>query len=321
MPPNRDPNRAEQFGQAAYIGQQFASLAGIGARGYFQLQAVAELGTMLGRVNPLLLGSVGALTALTAAAIGAAQRLNQIGAGMAQTGGTAGQIGALGGIFGALGLDQAGVAGVARQLREQVAAGGLGTAAGAALGLRPQPIGVGTPPNEARMLLDAIGALRRMSDSQARLTAERLPALAPFLSLRFASEEQMIRIRQMAEQMDRLATPEALGRAMEFNLQMQQLRMTFDQLVVRLGGSFLPVLNVILAHANMLAGQVAALGGRGETPMEANTRALDANTQQIEVMNKGIYGGGRRARRAIPGGIGDALDARFRQEAAVLGAF
>ena len=331
------PGAGERFGEFGNVVQQFASLSGIGARGFFQLQAVTELGAMLGRVNPALLGATAAIGVLASAATGAAQRLNVLGAGMAQTGGSGGQIGALGSLFGALGMDAGGVAGVARQLREQVPAGGLGAAAGSALGLGFRPVGVGTPPNEARMLLDAIHGLRAMSPEQARLTAERLPSLAPFLQLRDALPETIERLESMASEMDRLASPEARASAMEFNLQMQQLKLTFDELVVGVGSKVLPSINLFLESLqgtmkdwtwNPFSAEFWRLGGDekgrgskgGKSAQDANTEAMERNTQAIEIFNKGIYGGGRRARRAIPGGIGDALDERARRDAR-LGAF
>lgn len=286
---------------------------------------VGQFAGILGKVNPALLVAAGALGGLASATASAARQLMEIGQARITTGGTSGQV-ALGRILAsAVGMDPGGIAGVAHSLRQRFALDPMGQAAARSLGIGglPTPRGLGAPVNEMDFLLRAIRGLRAApSDTARQRIIEQAPELEPFAMLGNASKETMDRIEALAEQMNRIATPELLARTMEFRMSLGAFHQQWNALMMTIGG---PVIRFLTQGMNEILSGLQQLGlipTAAQTAQQRQAEALSANTRALQMVREGLFGGGPRAQHAIPPGLrGFAFDEAIRRQAVQLGAF
>jgi hypothetical protein len=176
--------------------------AGGGAAG-----ALEKLGGVAAELSPELLLIGGAIISVHAAAIAgvkmladetvaAARRLGQIGAAGSTSGGRSGDIFGLG----AFGVAPNQVAGAAGGLRERLAADPFARMAGSQLGLDPQiPAILGGSQNNARVLREALTALRGVTDQEEQLRLARQLGLESMVDeLRVSERVFQQRMRQAA---------------------------------------------------------------------------------------------------------------------------
>lgn len=304
---------------------------GIGGGGLTsQLAGWTQFATLIGRVNPVVLGVTTALAALAAATVGAAQRLSEFGQATAQTGGTAGQVSLGRTLMGALGLDPGGFTGLAANLRNRIANDPLAMAEAGRAGIRALPREFGTA-NEAKILVDIIKSIQA-SGSQRAATQMANRYGMPELAAAFQVPPDAIkRAEEFAKQVGDTYTTDATTKARDFNLLLEQVKEGFGALVVTVGAPLLSVINSILKAGPMLADALGAAFIPGyqahgqkkpETIQEQQLAAQKQAVEELKVLRQGIFGGGQRASGAIPPGLrGDALEHALRAHAIRLGAF
>jgi hypothetical protein len=332
----------------------FESGGGVGAFAHIAGN-LGQFSTLIKALGGPVTAAVVGVGALGAAAVAASKSLIAISQTGHITGGTPGEVVQGRALAGLAGVSPDSFAALAQGLRQRIATGGLARQAASEMGFGfIAPTGIGTPPNMAKIMLQAVESLRGMTEPQARLAAERLPELQPFLVLRDATDEQMKEFRQLAQEMGRLATPEARQAALGLRLETEKLSLEWEKLTVNIGTKVLPAVTTLAKAANVAmeapwwakSGPVgsAAYGiyklfHRGKDKEEdADTKTMGETVrEQMRTMKEhsaemrnhtqamrteGTFGGGSRAQTGIPPGLrGEALAQALRVQAIRLGAF
>jgi hypothetical protein len=229
-------------------------------------------------------------------------------------GGTNAQSSQAAAFFGAIGItDQAGMA---ARLRDRIAGGGLARQAASQLGVgNVLPRGFGST-NDIRILNQLAEGLRRTNDMErARLLAIQLeePELLRLVQM---SNEQVQWARQIGQAQERVFGPEAQLRATQWGISIKQLNQQLDLLKLAALDFLLRVIGPFVG----VTGQNAA--GGAKDAISRNTTAVEMNTVALQSMGRQVFGGGSRARGALPAGLrGEILRHALEGEAVKLGAF
>jgi hypothetical protein len=269
-----------------------------------------------------LRGFVGAIHA-------AAEALSEFGHARERLGGTTGETALLKALGGVAGVSD--IAGAGRRLHESTLSG-MGTAAAAQLGLPIRPLEIGSATDEAQLLIKALEGLSRVYKSD--------PAAARALIRNLHMEEWIDVIRlwdEVGERMKRNAEATAgafsetnTDNATRFKAAMNEVGLAWQNLTTMLSAYFIPkitemmhILSLIIQHPFAFAATSAAFGPlaaihmleakelaeRSAKAQHENIRALNQNTETVRDLANGLFGGGRRARTAIPGGFGPGAGA------------
>jgi len=261
---------------------------------------------------PLIAGiaALGAAFAgLTNATKRAAEAMFAFGQLKDTLGATTGETAALRVIGGALGLGN--IRGLAGNVR-RASLGGLGAEAASRFGLPISPLDVGSAANEGEILLRALSGLRQTHKTRgfsAALADARNLGLEDAIQVVRISDEMWAQILRDAQETQRLLGPEHQSRAVQLNLALSRLSEKWEFLKTLLLSALVPALEAVTNGLIGFLRLLSAIPGSGvrqqdiDAALNANTRALNANTRTIEQMI-GIYGGGRRARGALPAAFG-----------------
>lgn len=323
------------------IGQKLANAvtgpgAGGGAAG-----ALEKLGGAAAGLTPELLLVGGAIITVHALAIAgvkeladatvaAARRLGQIGAGISASGGGSRDVFGLG----AFGVAPGQVAGAGAGLRGRLAGDSMAQIAAAQLGIGPigLPQAFGTQ-NNARMLRDALTALRDVTDQEEQLRLARMLGLESMVDELRVSEkvfQQRMRQAQIEDDLFGEGTP-FIQNSRDMNAELdvtgkafEDLRnafatpfiedaalglRTFNNLLLPLGGlfqglgravEFLAVtINPVLGPLKAFAIALDILSGKSpkQQAEEEHTKAMREHSAAIA---RSAFGGGRRAAHALP---------------------
>lgn len=254
--------------------------------------AAAQSSLLIARIARLatVAGIAGtALTLMGRQVLDAAERMREFGAAQLATGGSAKQVALLEVIAQATGLGNA--AGIAAQLRQNIAAGGLARSAASQAGIGTVlPAGFG-PANEADIFLKAAQQVRQAQSDLEAVNIADMYGVRELVQVRQLSEQAWASVRRMAEAEAALRGPEAIARAREFSLWWQEQVQSFRHGLGFIGDWVL---------------KLAGFTGQGGSPqadaLRQNTQALNQNTVAISNM-RNVFGGGERARGAIPAGF------------------
>jgi hypothetical protein len=115
-----------------------------------------------------------------------------------------------------------------------------------------------------------------------------------------------------------LYSPENVLAAAQLNAEWEVLTQQMKELAVVIAGPLIHAINAAIENAKgsdvySLADQFRRTGTVGmgaelsNAPVDALTKALQANTDATIALKDGIYGGGRAAQTAIPGAFHNAL--------------
>ena len=271
---------------------------------------------------------VGAFAAVGMAATNAAQAITEFRDSMIISGGTGKETGVMGSIGDFAGVKD--MASAARTLADKLGTDGAAQAFGRQAGITDYS-GPFSKLDKATALLKAIEHIRSrsISDEEAKRFA-RAEGLESFLKTRDASEEIYKNMMKSGEKLGALMTPE--NAKLAANLAAENTRLSNETEAAKL-----KVEMKLIAGWTYLVGKLAdwyefvnkildKIGFGADDKNKPHTSALDRNTKANEdntqALKSGIFGGGERARGAIPSAWGGANFKNWGTgEAAKLGAF
>lgn len=332
------------------LGQQVASAIGSSRvsfqNGRMQLNPlVNRIVPIFMRLSPVLSVATLAIGAMASAAASAAASIAAFRDSQITTGGTGAQTAMLR----SMGIDP----GLARSFGQRIASDPMAAGFAARAGVYNPGGETFGDTNTATNLLKMAESLRRMSERDALRTA-RITGTEDLLKFRGASEGTMNQLRQDAGQTDKIMNPDQVKIATEYQLQMVRLNSAFSDLATSLGQYVIPIIS---AGAEFLADSVRGLNMMLNSPIvkwfienltpvgqigkgakafsdankprglgkDAQVSALDANTASLRelagILKDGIYGGGERARGAVPAGWKAQYYNEWSRNAVGLGAF
>jgi hypothetical protein len=215
---------------------------------------------------------------------------------------------------------------------------GVGLIAAQQLGLEYRPMEIGTATDRAQMLLRAVEGLQKMMRDPrygmagAQLAARRLGVEELIPMAQAFGPREMAQLKALQEEQAKLYTPERVIQAERFRLQVERLGATFETFKQRAVQPMLPLLGKLTEAASLyvrahpmfhlvtLLDRLFSPHGRGNTPIDQNTQALRENTLSVRDLAQGMFGGGPRARTALPGAFGGAGGGFFLSDALKSGA-
>jgi len=272
--------------------------------------SVGTMATGFGRLGTAITVAVAAFTLLKRTFDAGRDTLQALADLRLFGGGSTGQSAQAATLFAAVGNSATQVADIAATLRTNIAAGGFARGAASQLGVGTVlPRGLGST-NDVQILLQVAAALRRVtSEEEARRLAIRL-GLPDLLRFRTLTEEQFAATRRIADFQQQVLGAGAEGRIQQFTADLNNLLS-----VVKLGPA------VFTDFVLRLLGYKGQAGGGPGNAIQQNTSALQQNTVAIGQM-RAIFGGGERARGAVPAGLrGELLRKAMESDAIKLGAF
>lgn len=302
------------------------------------LTARVGAGGLMPLVNKLMAISPAAVAATTGLSLvgkiagDAAESLRAFRDSQITTGGTGTQTA----LLAALGIDPK----LARSFGQRIATDPMAGGFAARAGIYNPGGEIFGDTNTATNLLKWVEALRKMSDIDARRAA-RITGSEDLLKYRYLSQDTMNQLGRDAAQTSRIRGPEQVRAAAEFEVQMGRLGTAFDDLKVQLADGFIPIVtgavkviadavrwfNEVFGGNGVGAGKTDIFGNRYGSGNAKNPQiqALDANTASLRelagILKDGIYGGGERARGAIPAGWTGQWYDKWSKNAIGLGAF
>ena len=332
------------------------SLPGIGKGGapglgsmLADLLPIAELAEL---ANPIGIAIAG-VTAMAAAASSAAASLTSFKESMITSGGSAAEVGRLSVYGSAAGVNN--MAEIARQLADRLATNPAAAGFGASAGVHDLG-GAYSPLDKAKNLQKMIDHILdpNISEQQAARFA-RVEQLEMFLKLRGISAETRANLDAVGRLNSLTHGTTATKQAAEFNAEIAMLETNFDTISTSLGSAMLPTMTSAVKLFNQLApginstvialeplvkllmmttpfGAMAAISDLIERINKSmdnkpHTAAMDRHTAAMDAhgaaLKNGTFGGGERARGALPAawGRGNAGNWGGGGGATLLGAF
>lgn len=273
-----------------------------------------------------------ALKSLTNAAMEAAQAIREFRGAQLTSGATAAEQGQLGGVGGVAGLSGQQMADMARSFSRAISTGGVAAGYASRAGIYDPGGEIFGDVNKATNLLKWADALTKMSDAEAKRAA-RVTGTEPLLfwrdingGLRETIKLETARSGLLKKQ-GQIPSAQLQAHAFRINNAIEDIKQSF-------GNVFLPIIAAgaekIANIAQWLADAFSAnwilkLLGIDPRKLENKNRSLDANTEAIkemaQLLKNGIYGGGERARGAIPSQWLGSGPQNWARQAANLGAF
>lgn len=216
-----------------------------------------------------------------------------------------------------------------------------GVLGGSRLGLPFAPFDITRAFDEAANFANALrraNEIARQDPGQGQLLVRQLPALAPFSAfLGHLTDEDLQRIEAIGKAQAEAMTPARVEAAKNFALAMADLATQWERLkaemapLVNLAAMIVNLFSTLLGSAADLIHEITGEGMRQATAehfhqaLKSNTRALGELNQTLRDFPSGIFGGGERARTALPGAFGPQqgarLNAALRDEALKFGAY
>lgn len=296
------------------------------------MRAIAALPALLAALPGPLKLLAPALIAAGAGAVAASMLASRAAASMGPyraagvaSGGSPGDIARLA----AAGIAPGQIPGAAAGLRNRLASDPLAQMAAGGIGISAQlPRGFGST-NDAKLYMDTLAGLRRITDSQEQLRKAILLGVESELDMIKVSDRTW-RLMMRDTAIREVIQMRGAEQARELTAQQRRLEMAFGNLSDEVGTKFIPGMSALtdlaarivnfgamLAMINPTLGSIQNLGeslqgllrlidgGEGKLPdaLRANTAAMmDLNTYLQRT-----YGGGPRARGSIPGGLGGEM--------------
>lgn len=318
------------------IGQVADMLGGSGvgprsgrARGGAQA-SMSDLTGNFVRLGTVVVAVAASMKGLVAAVKQGIEAMNEFARTQDLLGGTAGDTGALRLIGRVLGVGD--VAGAAAGFH-QATLSGMGAATAAAYGLPIRPLEIGGATDRAAMLIQALEKLREVylrDPSQATADARNL-GLEGFLGVGRLSEGTFRELMGATAERAAFFTPERQRQMAEFNAALELFQMRIEDLALAITVHVIPALTWALDTIRNIFAPVA--NGRFQRvgdelhfveSLDANTKATNANTRQLDRM-LGPFGGGPRFQNALPRAFGPTngfqLNEAFRQHAIRVGPY
>ena len=315
------------------LGAVSSAVAGIGAGGGISgIGGGLAAATRLGAFTSALGVAAVAVSALAVATKGAAEALANFGRLQTGLGATTAETALLRVIGGALGISD--IRGMAGRMQTALSSG-LGAAMAARLGVGPQvELGQGINLGQiAVRVIEDIRAARTQEEALGRARIAGVEELAEVWSMTRHEYEQM---REEARELSRSFTPQRIREAREFNQELDRFSRNIERIKIGAASAVLPGANRFLEDLRAESQGGDRLKNRTDW-LQENARAAKAQNHSLEKntdaanrladelrQTNGIFGGGGRARAAIPAqfgpGGGFALSKALRSHAVRLGA-
>jgi hypothetical protein len=267
------------------------------------------------------------LKMLWGVADGAAESLTKFKDQMVVSGGSGQEVGRLSALGNVAGVFD--MAAAARQLSEKIQSGGAAQGMAANHGMFDYGGDAFGPMDKSKNLHKALDFIFTGPQKEAERFA-RVMGLEAFVKMRDLSQQTRDALMQAADANAAAHGPAATKNAMEFNAQMEMLKMNFDSLTTNLGDSMLPefsgllsvfsavvkAVNDVYLHVKPLIDFTNSLSLSGsykklsdawdqafpdksadDTVTKDHTDAMKDHTTAM----RGMFGGGDNARKALPG--------------------
>lgn len=315
-------------GAAPLLGKTLEAAVGPAAtRGI--LAGMAPIARFLGPTAVAFMLAKDAVVGFYQAAKASAEATNRLTEARATAGGSVSDVARLGLVGGS--------AEAARSLQERITSDPMAMTAGARVGVRNQKTSLGGSLNLSAQYLTAIENTAKIADeSQRQRLALTLGIEQEVAKYSLLSEETRKRLKDQAKATEAISDPRAQAQAAEFEAAQKQMGQAWSNVRVAFGNLFSDdvtgVLNEIADGANALAKWLhglrgnnrryrtplgaltgGAMGDKGydvpantpanisrQSPMMANTLAVQANTEALSRLN-GTIGGGQKTQQALPG--------------------
>lgn len=307
------------------IGQQvkdafLTSRVSVGAGGGLQfMPLVNRILPIFMRLNPVVSLATLTIGAMATAAKQAADGLNAFRAAQLTTAGTGEQTA----LLKALGIDPAS----ARNFGQKIAHDPMASGFAARMGIYNPGGEIFGNINVATNFIQAIEELRKMPRADA-IRAARVMGTEEALRYLDVSRETWSQLKKDAEQTARIRNPQQMKSAAEFEVQMLRLNSAFDDLKIQLGVGVIPLISEgtrILANSIRWLNEVLGIDDKMTRRKNPQVDALDRNTASLRelgtILKNGTYGGGDRARGAVPAGWTGMWYDKWSRNAIGLGAF
>lgn len=298
-------------------------------------QALKLLGPEFASLSGPIAALVTPVVALTGAANAAAAALTEFRASMITSGGTAMETAQLKGLGAAAGVSD--MASLSRQLSDKIKNDGPSSAAAHNAGVYDYGNAMSGPTDKAKNLLKVIDYImdKNTSLAEAQRTARQLD-LEAFLPLRDLSEQMKQNFKDTEALAAASNTPELQRQTAEYNAALGRLGIAFDTFKLKLGSRFLPIMTQLADAAANALDRLSRLFdqlsewwdkqmGVPHKQQKAQEDALKDHTaamrEHAQALRAGVYGGGERARGAMPSAWGGSNARNWTGQTAALGAF
>lgn len=329
---------AKSFG-AKFMDVLKSSRFGVGSgAGGSLMPIVGQTMELLGPMASSLLGAVGiaytAVKLMADAAQDAAKSLSEFRASMFQSGGTAGETAQLKGIGTLTGSDGADMA---RALANHLSQGGQASGFGASAGIHD--FGTFDRTDKATNLLKMADYIRAIKSDEEAIRVARVEGVEPLLKLRDVAENVYQDFKKAEQMAASVRTPQDIRNAADLNAEMARFGMEADTLGTRLKESLIPgiqdlysiganALHAINDEATKLGKWWQDMMGVPANHRDGQTDHADATRENTAALREnaralkdGTYGGGQRARNAVPAAWGGSNAHNWSGATARLGAF
>ena len=313
------------------------------------------VGKVMGLLGPEVLLAAAAIKMMADVAMAAAESLTKFRDSMITSGGNAGEVGRLNAIGGAAGIND--MAGLSREVADRLATNGQAAAFGTQAGVHDfggAYSSLDKAKNLEKMIDHIVNIPHTMAGNAEAARFARVTGLESAMKLRDISKETYENLKKVGMANAAAHSESAIKGAAEFNAEMSMLSTNFDTLVTTLGGSFLPVFTDAIAMFNDILPVITSFVNRFKPLIDllmmatpegflaaihraivafqkitgGNTDENAARDRHTEAMNahasalrSGTFGGGERARGAVPSAWGGMNAKNWSGEAAKLGAF
>lgn len=303
---------------------------GGGAAGVGGLMARSGMGMGLLKMLPMIGKVIAGLGALALAAHRAADMMTEFSKMRNSLGSSTAQTAFLRNVGGALGVDMGAMA-----MRAQSASqSGMGAAAAARAGLSPA-FDIGTAVDRGSRLEQLLEHGRKLAEQneKAALAFFRNLDIEEAFDYTKLQKDTLEMMRKEAELSKQMYSPERINAAYAYNAQLGRIQRKWEMFTTGLGHRMMNNFSKVLDWLEKPAPDPGMMGlglrgagaaGSAKSAQAANTAALNANTMEIRRL-QGLYGGGSRARSAIPAafgpGFGFFLQDALRANTMKLGAY
>ena len=281
-----------------------------------------------------------AFSALTAVVMAASAELNDMNRAMTPSGGGALDVARLT----AIGVSSGEVAAAASSLRERLSSDPWAMAAASTIGVGPRLGKNLGAQNQAKDLMRVLDGLRKVTDAEEQLRLARMMGVEGMLELAKVSGFGWEAMKKDAQLREKIADPKYLQQARDFEAVWKRVGYNLDTAKMAIGKQLLPygaALGHILGNLSQdiaekiekgdWKGILSELGLWGGAEARDNARVdrdgtLRENNERLAALpraiEKGMAGGGPRARSAIPAGwTGPMLEQVADKEALLRGYF
>lgn len=277
---------------------------------------VGKLTGVLGELSTPITAATGAILLLEQAAQHAAAEMRAFRAAQLTSGGTQYEVAVGRGIGRYVGMSGEDVAKSARSFADRITSDPYAQSTANRLGISPDMPGPNGKIDKLEGLLRFIDKLRQLSDAEA-IRAARATGTEDFLPLRDLTDRNYEALKAVSRAGGAAMTPENLMRQANRDAGNQLRNQMGQDIYDGMGRAFRNDVDAIGRHLIPGMGEAGAQSDREMAEMQRrrqsqnggdrHTTALEENNGHLsslnQILRQGMYGGGERARGAVPGAV------------------